>query len=203
MNHPSCKCIKRALIPPDVRGIMGRSCFRASLRLSPDAPRLPHKAQEKLTHSHTHTHSHSLALTLAAAAGGDVPRTNPGTGFPSGPRIPCRAPGTVKKERRGVTSSKSGAPTSKEPGQPGHCLLDGPLAKVTPHFLVLRFSKGTNKKGEKKCRRTLSAHSSSASWRIPSQRLGTSAFTEPGLGRAVVALVVPSPHRAGQRALVK
>lgn len=184
---------------------MGRSCFRASLRLSPDAPRLPHKAQERLTHSLTH--SHSLALTLAAAvaaAGGDVPRTNPGTGFPSGPRIPCRAPGTVKKERRGVTSSKSGAPTSKEPGQPGHCLLDGPLAKVTPHFLVLRFSKGTNKKGKKKkCRRTLFAHSSSASWRIPSQRLGTSAFTEPGLGRAAVALVVPSPQRAGQRALVK
>lgn len=180
---------------------MGRSCFRASLRLSPDAPRLPHKAQEKLTHSHTLPLARSHAG--GGGGGGDVPRTNPGTGFPSGPRIPCRAPGTVKKERRGVTSSKSRAPTSKEPGRPGHCLLDGPLAKVTPHFLVLRFSKGTNKKGKKKCRRTLSAHSSSASWRIPSQRLGTSAFTEPGLGRAVVALVVPSPHRAGQRALVK
>lgn len=176
-------------------------------RLSQTFPRRAPTPTQGTREAHTLTHSHTLPLARSHAGGGggggDVPRTNPGTGFPSGPRIPCRAPGTVKKERRGVTSSKSGAPTSKEPGQPGHCLLDGPLAKVTPHFLVLRFSKGTNKKGEKKCRRTLSAHSSSASWRIPSQRLGTSAFTEPGLGRAVVALVVPSPHRAGQRALVK
>lgn len=29
----------------------------------------------------------------------DIPRINPGTGFPSGPRMPCRAPGTVKRRR--------------------------------------------------------------------------------------------------------
>ena len=39
--------------------------------------------------------------------GGDIPRINPGTGFPSGPRIPCRAPGTVKRRRVSVLQRAS------------------------------------------------------------------------------------------------
>lgn len=39
--------------------------------------------------------------------GSDIPRINPGTGFPSGPRIPCRAPGTVKKRRVSVLQRAS------------------------------------------------------------------------------------------------
>lgn len=39
--------------------------------------------------------------------GSDIPRINPGTGFPSGPRIPCRAPGTVKRRRVSVLQRAS------------------------------------------------------------------------------------------------
>lgn len=39
--------------------------------------------------------------------GSDIPHINPGTGFPSGPRIPCRAPGTMKRRRVSVLQRAS------------------------------------------------------------------------------------------------
>lgn len=52
--------------------------------------------------------------------GSDIPHINPGTGFPSGPRIPCRAPGTVKRRRVSVLQRASHI---KEPPLERWCFL--------------------------------------------------------------------------------
>lgn len=52
--------------------------------------------------------------------GSDIPHTNPGTGFPSGPRIPCKAQGTVKRRRVSVLQRASHI---KEPPLERWCFL--------------------------------------------------------------------------------
>lgn len=47
-------------------------------------------------------------------AGSDIPRINPGTGFPSGPRIPCTAPGTVEKKEEGCQFASKRQPHQRD-----------------------------------------------------------------------------------------